>query len=99
MLSVSINVSIGARRFFAPSDKEASAAFGMVFKKRGYIVICTRPGPQYAIGQTITNIWGYETRRKFVVAAFTTQQDCEWQLNFIAKSMKAWTRTPLKYSP
>lgn len=94
MPSVSISLTINLpARLFAPLQGEVSAVFGEVFKRRGYIVIVTRPGPSYELGQKIDNIWGYKTRRKFVVTEFTNRQDCERQLSLISKLRRGWMRT------
>jgi len=81
---------------FAPDAHDVSLAFGQVFAKRGYIVIATRPGAKYELGHRLHNLWGYETRRTFVINEFTTRSDYEQQMKFLAATNKTWRRRPMK---
>jgi len=95
---ISITIPLGAGRLFAPDRSDVSSAFGQVFAKRGYIVIATRPGPRFPIGERLRNLWGYQTRRVFVVSEITTKADLEAQHDMLCELRKGvWTRRAVKY--
>ena len=93
-ISIKVTLPTGAGRLFAPGSSEVSAALGEVFRRRGYIVIGTVPGARYEIGTKLRSLWGYTTRRTFVVAEFTTWDDCEEQQQMLAKLKPEWKRRP-----
>ena len=91
------SVSFTVRSLYRDIPHEsASRALGLVFKRRGYIVIGTVPGPTYRIGQTIKQIFQYRTDREFVVSEFTTKRDMMEQIDMIAADHPEWTRLKME---
>jgi hypothetical protein len=89
-IDVEISISEGQRRAIARDD--ANRAFGEVFARRGYIVIGTVPGPKYELGAKVNQIFEYETRRAFVITAYTTRRDMEAQMKLLAELNPTWRR-------
>ena len=85
-LEVTVKLTL-PRSLFAPEADKVSKVAGQIFKERGYIVIGYPPGTRSdLIGLPVSNIWGYDTNRKFVITEKTTSKDMEDQMKRVGSA-------------
>ena len=65
-----------------------------VYRKRGYIVIGTKPGASYLRGAVVTQIFQYKVGAPFKVESYTNAADWKKQTDLIAELRPTWRRLP-----